>query len=221
MTLPNFDSLPLDHSSNEPISNVDAIAAHLNQTIATEGMTFEASLNEQILKITVKTEQLLEADILSKSVRDELLKLKLTNIESVQLYKQKLRRNNCYKLNEFTLIPELKPATEPAKPKVKSQPQSTTGRHIQPLGSQGSSSQRIDAQKPMHKINQTRQIGLLLLFIVLAGFGIWLTVTRLSRWFLSPFGFIGAAIGLPLLFKYYGMLFKIWQALVQEKENYG
>jgi hypothetical protein len=73
----------------------------------------------------------------------------------------------------------------------------------------------------MHKINQTRQIGLLLLFIVLAGFGIWLTVTRLSRWFLSPFGFIGAAIGLPLLFKYYGMLFKIWQALVQEKENYG
>jgi hypothetical protein len=221
MTLHNFDSLPLDHASNEPINNVDAVAAHLNQTIDTEGMTFEASLDEQILKITVKTEQLLKADTLSKSVRDELLKLKLTKIESVQLYKQKLRRNNCYKLNEFTLIPDPKPIVEPAKLRGQSQPQSTTGRHIQPLGFQRSSSQRIDAQKPMHKINQTRQIGLLLLFIVLAGFGIWLTITRLSRWLMSPFGIIGAAIGLPLLFKYYDMLFKIWQALIQEKENYG
>jgi hypothetical protein len=225
MNSSKIDSLILENPSKKPISNnVDEIAAHLNQSIATEGLIFEASLDEQILKITVKTEQLLEGDTLSKSVRDELLKLKLTNIESVQLYKQKIRKNNCYKLNEFTIIPGADAAVEPVKEILQSQTQPTTESHIHQLGSQESSAQRarsnrLDDQKPKQKINQARQIGLLVLFIALAIFGIWLTITRLSRWLFSPFGLIGAVFGLPLLFKYYRMLFKLWKTLTQEKDN--
>jgi hypothetical protein len=222
MTIEKLDSTPI---GNPPIpqsnSDVGRIETHLNQTIATEGMAFEVSLDEQILKITVKTDQLLEAETLAKSIRDELLKLKLTNISLVQLHKQKLRRGSGYKLNEFTLIEEAKPAS--VKPEMvsgnvserRARPQSQT----QPMERQNF--QQSAPQKPMEKINQTRQIFLLLLLIVLAIFGVWLTITRLSRWIMSPFGFIGAAIGLPLLFKYYGMLYKIWQALVEEKQNYG
>jgi hypothetical protein len=213
MNSSKLDSLTIDNLPNEPISNVDAIAAHLNQSIATEGIMFEASLDEKILKITVKTEQIVESDTISKSVRDELLKLKLTNIDLVQLYKQKLRRNNCYKLNEFTIISAAEPAVEPAR-KIQSQSQPKKGADIQKPGTQ-----RPSAQKPLPKVNQPKQIGLLVLFIALAIFGIWLTVTRLSRWFLSPFGLIGAVFGLPLLFKYYGMLFKLWQSLTHDKDN--
>jgi hypothetical protein len=222
MTIEKLDSTPI---GNPPIpesnSDVGRIETHINQTIATEGMAFEVSLDEQILKITVKTDQLLEAETLAKSIRDELLKLKLTNISLVQLHKQKLRRGSGYKLNEFTLIQEAKPAS--VKPEMvpgnaqerRARPQPQT----QPMERQNF--QQSVTPKPMGKVNQTRQIFLLLLLIVLAIFGVWLTITRLSRWIMSPFGFIGALIGLPLLFKYYGMLYKIWQALVEEKQNYG
>lgn len=222
MTIEKLDSTPM---SNQPVppsnSDVGRIETHINQTIATEGMAFEVSLDEQILKITVKTDQLLEAETLAKSIRDELLKLKLTNISLVQLHKQKLRRGSGYKLNEFTLIQEAKPASVKPEmvpgnvPERRARPQPQT----QPIERQNF--QQSAPQKPIEKINQTRQILLLLLLIVLAIFGVWLTITRLSRWIMSPFGFIGALIGLPLLFKYYGMLYKIWQALVEEKQNYG
>jgi hypothetical protein len=222
MTIEKLDSTPMGNQPLPPSnSDVGRIETHLNQTIATEGMAFEVSLDEQILKITVKTNQLLEAETLAKSIRDELLKLKLTNISLVQLHKQKLRRGSGYKLNEFTLIQEAKPAS--VKPEMvpgnaqehRARPQPQT----QPM--ERHNFQQSAPQKPIEKINQTRQIGMLLLLIVLAIFGIWLTITRLSRWIMSPFGFIGAVIGLPLLFKYYGMLFKLWQSLVEERQNYG
>jgi hypothetical protein len=226
MTIEKLDSTS---TGNQPLpqsnSDVGRIETHINQTIATEGMAFEVSLDEQILKITVKTDQLLEAETLAKSIRDELLKLKLTNISLVQLHKQKLRRGSGYKLNEFTLIQEAKPTSVKPEmvpgnvtgnaPERRARPQPQT----QPIERQNF--QQSAPQKPIEKINQTRQIFLLLLLIVLAIFGVWLTITRLSRWIMSPFGFIGALIGLPLLFKYYGMLYKIWQALVEEKQNYG
>jgi hypothetical protein len=222
MNASKLDSLTLDKSPNEPIDNVDEIAAHLNQSIATEEMTFEVSLDQQILKITVKTEQLLEADNLSKSVRDELIKLKLNNIASVQLYKQKLRRSNSYKLNEFTINPVAETLIDPVQP----QSQPTTDKPFQQIDTPGSSAQRPAAHrpvtqkpKPKSKNNQIRQIGLLVLFIALAIFGIWLTVTRLSRWLFSPFGLIGAVFGIPLLLKYYRMLFKLWRTLTEEKDN--
>ena len=222
MTIEKLDSTPI---SNPPVSASNSgnglIETHLNQTIATEGMAFEVSLDEQILKITVKTDQLLEAETLAKSIRDELLKLNLTNISLVQLHKQKLRRGSGYKLNEFTLIQEAKPAS--VKPEMVSGtvPERRARPQPQAQTMERQNFQQSTPQKPMEKINQTRQIGMLLLLIVLAIFGVWLTITRLSHWIMSPFGIIGAVIGLPLLFKYYGMLFKLWQAIMQEKQNYG
>jgi hypothetical protein len=180
------------------------VAAHLNQTIATAGIVFAASLNEQILKITVKTDQLLEGDTFAKSIREELLGLNLTNITAVQLYKQKTRGNSCYKIKDFTLGQAAAPV---AASEVTTKPIS------------GTAANAASGAKPKGQVNQTRQALALVAFIVLGSFLVWLTVTRLSHWVLSPFGAIGAVFGLPILFKYYKMLITFWQTFVRDEEK--
>jgi hypothetical protein len=83
------------------------VAAHLNQTIATPGIVFAASLTGDILKITAQTDQLLQADTFAKTIREQLLPMNLKEVATVHLYKQKTRGNSGYKVKEFSIAPEL------------------------------------------------------------------------------------------------------------------
>jgi hypothetical protein len=87
--------------------DVEAIAAHLNQTIATPGIVFAAALTGDILKITAQTDQLLQADTFAKTVREQLMPMNLKEVAAVHLYKQKTRGNSSYKIKEFAIAPEL------------------------------------------------------------------------------------------------------------------
>jgi hypothetical protein len=89
------------------------IIAHLNQTLGTDSITFDASLSDRLLKVMAKTDQLLEGDKFAKLVREQLMTLKLSGIDAVQVYKQKTRGNSCYKLKEFDLVASVaKPETD-------------------------------------------------------------------------------------------------------------
>ncbi len=88
------------------VANLDTIATHLNQALATEGLVFEASLDDRILRLTAKTNQILEGDTFAKAVQTLLLPLNVSDIDKVQLYKQKTTSNTPYKIKEFTLYRE-------------------------------------------------------------------------------------------------------------------
>lgn len=95
--------------------NEDAIVSHLNQAIDTKDIAFSAEFVEDLLKITAKTDRLLEGDTFAKSIREALLGLRLQGIESVELYKQKTRGNARYKIKGFTLVQEAPLIAKPEK----------------------------------------------------------------------------------------------------------
>jgi hypothetical protein len=108
-----IDSLIVDQESTVKVdqavasaANPEAIATHLNQTLATEALVFEAALSDRILKLTAKTNQILEGDTFAKSVQTLLLPLNLSDVDVVHLYKQKTRGNSSYRIKEFTLLSE-------------------------------------------------------------------------------------------------------------------
>jgi hypothetical protein len=92
-----------------------AIADYLNQTIGSEAIVFVVELSNSLLKITVKTDQLLEGDTVSQSIRESLLSLKLSTIETVQVYKQKAHGTSRYKIKEFILVQEAPVTNAPEK----------------------------------------------------------------------------------------------------------
>ncbi|XGV96834.1 MAG: hypothetical protein ACAF41_29435 [Leptolyngbya sp. BL-A-14] len=98
-------------TANQEPSGVDpeAIAAQLNQAMGTEALVFEATLSDRILKLTAKTDQILEGDTFAKTVQTVLLPFNGSEIDLVQLYKQKTKGNHPYKIKEFALQKEPPP----------------------------------------------------------------------------------------------------------------
>jgi hypothetical protein len=105
---PSFDS-PDEAStgSRVDLAEVEAerIARQLNQSLATPDLSLTVEVGDRSLKVTAKTDQLLEADVFAKTLQEALSDLNLEGVETVQIYKQKLRGTMAYQLKEFPLQP--------------------------------------------------------------------------------------------------------------------
>ena len=123
-----------DEQDVTSVANPEAIAAHLNQAMATDALVFEAVVDDRSLKLTAKTNQILQGDTFAKDVQNHLLPLNLADIDTVHLYKQKTNGNSPYKIKAFTLYREPAPteaattASEPLHPTEDSAAQSQPAR---------------------------------------------------------------------------------------------
>lgn len=156
------------------VANPTAIATHINQALGTETLTFEASLDDRSLKLTAKTNQILEGDTFAKAVQNLLLPLNLADIDTVYLYKQKTNGNSPYKIKEFTLHQE--PATTEVvetetKPQPTTQPSAAYSQlnPSQPILSHSTDSQtKIKPQVSSQASQRSKlvMLGLVALFVV-------------------------------------------------------
>lgn len=169
----NVTTTQESHSASNPevpsSADLDAIAAHLNQAMGTETLEFEVALSDCTLKLTAKTNQILEGDTFAKTVQTLLLPLNLPDIDLVQLFKQKTRGNNPYKIKEFVLYKEPAPtetdADNPPSPSQVDRPmaqyQPTRSQPtLQPKPTSPASSQAASKSKLV-------MIGVVALFVVL------------------------------------------------------
>ncbi|MBW4472497.1 MAG: hypothetical protein KME45_19305 [Stenomitos rutilans HA7619-LM2] len=151
-------------------TDLDAITAHLNQTMGTEALVFEVAQSDRTLKLTAKTDQILEGDTFAKTVQNLLLPLNLSDIDLIQLYKQKTKSSSPYKIKEFTLPKE--PAPTEATTNDTPEPHATesTASLYQSPHSRPAQPSPINstAQSPS-QTNKSKfvMIGLVALFVVL------------------------------------------------------
>ena len=157
--------------TSSELNQEDAIVSHLNQAIGSEEIAFSADLNDNLLKITAKTDQLLEGDTFAKLIRESLLGLSLTGIESVQIYKQKTRGNSRYKIKEFTLIQEAPSIAESEKAEA-FEPQKST---VNPAAQMRSSSVQVDPRLP----KRANKIGQLIPLAIVMIVFLFVSITRL------------------------------------------
>jgi hypothetical protein len=198
-----------------PQNGMEAIAAQLNQTIGSAQLNFSVEQVEKVLKVTANTDELLSADTFAKSIREVLMALDLTGIDTVEVHKRKTRGNSCYKIKDFTITPD-KPAPRQATSRqatgVASQ---QSGRQTErSTGTTSRMSQTTTSSKP--KRSKGTRMLMMAAFILGGLLFIYMIVSRFAKLFTSPFGIVMLLISIPAILKFGGRLGNLWSEIQKD-----
>lgn len=192
-------------------SDLDAIATHLNSTIANEKMNIKVISEDKLLKVIAETDQFLDGAIFAENIYKELKNLDLSEFETVSIYKQKLKSGQCFQLKSFLLTNSKLETSEP----INSKP---TVSHTQEVINKSSKNNHLKPRiqktnKPKIKIG--RVFGVVVILII-AGFIIINLVRRmLILVLLSPaLGSFSVLLGIFFLWRSYSFLMPLFQKLL-------
>lgn len=90
--------------SETTVPDMDAIAAHLSETLGNDEITFKVSQSETLLKVIVLTNQFLDGPAFAAKVCKEIKSLNVSELETLEVHKQKLKGAHIFQIKAFTLV---------------------------------------------------------------------------------------------------------------------
>jgi hypothetical protein len=199
--------------------SLPALETALNRFVDDEDIAIKVEKEGTLLKVIAQTNKFLDGPSFSKGIHQELLRLNLEQIETVEIYKQKPNGSYSFRVQSFTLIKPKDLPVESEEP-VSS---SATKLATQTDSSQNGRSQKIAstsqelAPKKKENINGIRRKLTIGLIAIVAGFVIFRLIKRLAWAFSSPFGWFSIIMGLFFVWRAWDFLGPLLQQLLRDE----
>ncbi|MDZ8052056.1 MAG: hypothetical protein RMX68_000965 [Aulosira sp. ZfuVER01] len=93
--------------------SLDTIATHLNRVLVDEKVNIEIIPKDKLLKIIAETDRVLDGSIFAERIYQELKNFNLSEFETMEIYKKKLKSGQCFRLKAFVLTSSEQETSEP------------------------------------------------------------------------------------------------------------
>jgi hypothetical protein len=201
-------------------ANLTKIETILNQVMHDQSITIQVEMRDELLKITAKTDQMLDSQIFTQLIQQELKNIDLTGFKTISLYKQKMKGSYEFKIKSFSVfeLEEHTSAIETSLPDTINTSINTsinTNQNSAPVVSGISRQQRLQP-KPQSKLNIRR-----LMTIGVSGtIAFFVVITMIRRLFIvlafSPaFGYFSVILGFAVLWRAWSILNPLLQTLLR------
>lgn len=199
-----------------PSDNLEEIAELLNRAIADDQITIKAVQEDNLLKIIVETNKLLDGQPFASRIFQELKTADLSKFETVSVYKQKLRSSHSFRIKSFSLLEPKDELTQSSASQLEDAPQAIT--NSRKLSSEGRASDLKAQANAKPKIKVGRLISVAVIG-VLAAFFIIRTLKRMIvvLWLSPALGSFSIILGLVILWRAWSVLNPLLQALLRDE----
>jgi hypothetical protein len=196
--------------------NLTQIETILNQVTHDQSIKIQVEMRDDLLKITAKTDQVLDSQTFTQLIQQELKKIDLIGIQTISIYKQKIKGSYEFKIKSFS-VSELEEDTSAIEESLPNTIKTSihTNQEIAPVVS-GISGQQRPQSKPQSKLNIRR-----LMTIGVSGtIAFFVVITMIRRMFLvlavSPaFGYFSVILGFAVLWRAWSILNPLLQTLLR------
>ncbi|OUL33482.1 hypothetical protein BV372_16290 [Nostoc sp. T09] len=192
--------------------SLDTISTHLNRVLIDEKVNIEIIPEDKLLKIIAETDRVLDGSVFAERIYQELKNFNLSEFETIEIYKKKLKSGQCFQLKAFVLASSQQETSESKNPKelithtqrVATIPQKTN--QIKPQPQKGN--------KPKLKIG--RILGVVVIVVVAAFIIIRLLKRIIILVLLSPaLGSFSVFLSIFFLWRSYPFLMLLFQQLLR------
>ncbi|MBD2100860.1 hypothetical protein [Leptolyngbya sp. FACHB-261] len=194
---------PVDQKTLAKQGNIEAIETLLNQAIDNSNVMLKVSAEDKALRVTAQTNQLLDGPVFAQRIHQQLCALELEQFESVDIYKQKANGSNSFRLKTFALAKLEETSPEAGESNVAELTTEISG-------------ESVGVSKKHKNINQIRKKLTVIFIVIVAGFIVIRTITRLTWLLSSPTGGFGLVMGAFILWRAYHTLNPMLQRMLRE-----